>query len=140
MKTSTIVSLVLRLVIAILFLQTLYFKFTAHPDSVYIFSQLGLEPYGRIGLGIVELVTAILLLLPKTQYIGLALSLGIIIGAIASHLLVLGINVKGDGGTLFNLALIIFVATLILMIMQRAAMFEYFAGLKNKLLNTNKNS
>ena len=93
-KTSTII---LSLVIAIIYLQTLYFKFSAHPDSVYIFSKLNLEPYGRIGIGILELITAILLLIPKTRIIGAIVSLGVILGAIASHLGPLGIEVLGDG-------------------------------------------
>ena len=52
MTTKSIFSLVLRLVPAIILLQTLYFKFSAAPESVFIFEQLGLEPWGRIGLGV----------------------------------------------------------------------------------------
>lgn len=115
------VSVVLRSTIAIIFLQTLYYKFTAHPDSVYIFSALGAEPYGRIGLGIVELITAILLLLPRTKLPGIVMSLGIISGAIFSHLLVLGVHVKGDGGTLFILALVVFIASLVLVAIYKNA-------------------
>ncbi|HRD09037.1 MAG TPA: DoxX family protein, partial [Saprospiraceae bacterium] len=87
-------SWLLRITIAIIFLQTLYFKFTAHPDSVYIFSKLGVEPYGRIGLGIIELITSLLILWPRTKIIGILLSLGIITGALFSHLLVIGTEVK----------------------------------------------
>ena len=110
MKTKQIISWTLRILIAVIFVQTLRFKFTAHPDSVYIFSQLGAEPYGRIGLGIIELITAILILIPKTMIKGTLLSTGIILGAIFSHFLVLGTNVKGDGGILFGLALLVFAA------------------------------
>lgn len=114
MKTKNIISLVLRIAIAVIFIQTLYFKFTAHPDSVYIFSTLGIEPYGRIGLGIVELITALLLFLPRTKILGIFLSFGIICGAIASHFLVIGTEIKGDSGGLFTLALIVFSICLIL--------------------------
>src|SRR5574343_1991358 len=107
MKTINYISLALRLTVAIILLQTLFFKFTAHPDSVHIFTALGVEPWGRITLGIVELITAILVLFPKTQVLGMFFSIGIIIGAIASHLLVLGINVSNDGGKVFALALIV---------------------------------
>lgn len=106
-------SWVLRLLVSIILLQTLYYKFTAHPDSVYIFSKLGVEPWGRIGLGIIELFTAILILVPKTKFIGMILSLFIIIGAVFSHVLVIGFNIHGDGGGLFSLALIIFVSDLL---------------------------
>lgn len=99
----------LRLIVAIILIQTLRFKFTAHPDSVYIFSKIGLEPFGRIGIGILELLSGILLLIPKTVWAGAILTLGIIGGAIIMHLTKLGIKVNGDGGTLFITALITFV-------------------------------
>jgi hypothetical protein len=111
MNTKNILSWVLRLTVAVILAQTLYFKFTAHPDSVHIFSALGVEPWGRIGLGIVELITAILILFPKTKIIGMATSLGIIVGAVFSHILVLGINVSNDGGGLFTLAIIVLIAS-----------------------------
>lgn len=113
-KLSYRLSWLLRTLVAIVFLQTLYFKFTAHPDSVHIFSALGAEPYGRIGLGIIELITSFLILLPRTKLLGIFLSFGIISGAIFSHLLVLGIHVEGDGGSLFVLALIVFAALCVL--------------------------
>jgi hypothetical protein len=94
-------------------LQTLYFKFTAHPQSVELFTKLGVEPWGRIGTGVMELITGILLLIPATAFIGCFLGLGIMSGAILSHLLVLGIESFGDGGTLFTLAIITFVCCLI---------------------------
>ena len=127
MKLTKYVSLALRLTIAIIFLQTLFFKFTAHPDSVHIFSELGVEPFGRIGVGIMELITAILILIPRTKLLGILMSFGIIIGAIFSHFLVIGLKVEGDGGGLFLLALVIFKATLILLFIYRK---EYFTLIK----------
>ena len=118
-QTKNIVSKLLRVVIAIIYVQTLYFKFSGHPDSVYIFSKLGLEPFGRIGIGIFELITAILLILPATYIYGIVLSLGVISGAIASHLGPLGIEVLGDGGKVFYLALIVWVASFILALLHR---------------------
>lgn len=111
MKTKQLISILLRLTVAIILLQTLFFKFTAHPDSVHIFTALGVEPWGRITLGIVELITAVLILVPKTQVLGMFVSIGIIIGAIASHLLVLGVNVANDGGKVFALAIVVFIAS-----------------------------
>ena len=99
--------LLFRIIIAILLIQTLYFKFTAHPDSVYIFSQIGLEPFGRIGIGILELITALLILNPKSIWLGSLLSTGIIGGAILMHLTKLGIEINNDGGILFYIALTI---------------------------------
>lgn len=101
-----IVNNILRIVPAVILLQTLFFKFTASAESVYIFETLGMEPYGRIASGVAELVAAVLLLLPKTKCYGAAMAAGIMIAAIASHLLILGIEVKDDGGLLFALAVI----------------------------------
>ena len=98
--------LFLRIAIAVILLQTLRYKFLAHPDSVYIFSALGLEPYGRIGIGIVELIASILLFPKKTTWLGALLSVGLMAGALFSHLTQLGIEVKNDGGTLFYMALL----------------------------------
>jgi hypothetical protein len=101
--------LLLRVTAAAILAQTLYFKFTAAEESVYIFSTLGVEPWGRIGSGIVELVTAVLLLVPATAPVGGLLAVGVMSGAILSHLTVLGIAV-GDGGLLFALAVLVWLA------------------------------
>lgn len=100
---------ILRIAVAVILIQTLWFKFRAHPDSVYIFTAVGLEPYGRIGIGVLELITAILLLIPKTVWLGALMTVGIIGGAIFMHLTKLGIEVNEDGGTLFYLAVITFI-------------------------------
>jgi len=119
MKIKANLSFVFRVIIALIFIQTLYFKFTAHPDSVYIFSKLGLEPFGRIGLGVIELITAVLLVKNKTKLLGILDAFSIISGALFSHFLVLGFNVKNDNGSLFSLAIIIFVLSIALLIMHK---------------------
>lgn len=111
--------LILRIVVAIILLQTLRFKFTAHPDSVYIFSKVGLEPYGRIGIGILELIAGILLLIPKTVWVGALLSLGVISGAVIMHLTTLGIEINNDGGVLFGTAVLTFVLSAIIVWLER---------------------
>ena len=95
---------VLRLIVAVILLQTLYYKFGGHEDSIYIFTTLGLEPYGRIGIGVMELIASILILLKRTSWAGALLTVGLMSGAIFSHLTQLGIEVKGDGGQLFYMA------------------------------------
>lgn len=110
----------LQLLAAGILLQTLFFKFTGAEESVYIFSRLGMEPWGRIGSGIAELVAALLLLVPATVPYGAFLAMGLMTGAIASHLTVLGIEVKGDGGLLFGLAITVFTASAIVLALRRA--------------------
>lgn len=102
--------LALRIIISVILVQTLRYKFTAHPDSIYIFTKVGLEPFGRIAIGVLELIAAILILIPKTVWAGALLTVGIISGAILMHLTLLGIEINNDGGMLFYLA----VSTLIL--------------------------
>lgn len=109
MNRKSIINLALRIIAAVILLQTLFFKFTAAPESVYIFETLGLEPVGRVGIGVLELITAILLLVPRTTGLGALLGMGILGGAIFSHLTRLGIVVQNDGGTLFILAAITFI-------------------------------
>jgi len=100
-------------------LQTLFFKFTGAPESVYIFSRVGLEPWGRIGSGVAELIAAILILFPPTTWLGAGLALAVMAGAIFSHLTILGIVVMDDGGLLFGLALAVAVCSVVLLFLQR---------------------
>lgn len=123
MKTQHI-AWVLRIIASSILLQTLWFKFTGAPESIYIFSILGVEPYGRIGTGIVELIVAILILIPRTTWLGAIGGCGVMSGAILSHLFVLGIEVKGDGGLLFGLALITLICCLGLLYMNRNRIFN----------------
>jgi uncharacterized membrane protein YphA (DoxX/SURF4 family) len=108
----------LRVLAAVILLQTLYFKFTAHPQSVALFTELGMEPWGRIGTGIAELIAAILILIPRTTLPGALLGLGLMSGAIFFHLTKLGINFGGDA-ILFAYAVITFTCCLILIIIYR---------------------
>lgn len=96
-----------RILAAVILLQTLYFKFSASEESVYIFTTVGMEPWGRIGVGSLELIASVLLLINVTAWLGAGLALGLMIGAIGMHLTLLGIEVKGDGGYLFFLALVV---------------------------------
>ncbi len=104
-----------RALAAIILLQTLYFKFSGAPESVYIFTKVGAEPVGRIGSGIVELIAAVLLFVPRFNWLGAGLAAGVMLGAIGSHLTVLGIEVMGDGGLLFSLACVVFVCAMFIL-------------------------
>lgn len=119
MKITIIVSWLLRIVAAAILLQTLYFKFTAQPESVELFTKLGAEPMGRIGTGIIELFASILLLIPSTVFMGALLGIGLMAGAIASHILVIGIQSQGDGGQLFMLAIIVFICCVIIAVLHK---------------------
>jgi putative oxidoreductase len=115
MKLKNIISRALRIAAAVILLQTLYFKFTGASESVELFTKLGIEPWGRIGSGIIELITGILLLLPSTIFIGAFIGTGLMVVAIISHLTVIGIQSQGDGGQLFILGVIVLLCCLVLM-------------------------
>ncbi len=118
MKTSLLLWS-LRIIPAAIFFQTLFFKFSASEESVYIFSTLHIEPWGRIASGIAELLAAVLLLIPRTTWLGAIIGAGVMSGAIVSHLTILGIVVKNDGGLLFILALISFLCCAVLIVHYR---------------------
>ncbi len=118
-KTQKTISWIAQLIVAGVLLQTLFFKFTGAEESIYIFSTLGMEPWGRIGSGVAELVASVLLLIPATAATGALLALGVISGAIVSHLTVLGIEVQGDGGLLFALAWVVFIGAAIVAFLRR---------------------
>ena len=110
---------VLRLIAAVILLQTLFFKFTGAPVSVYIFTKVGAEPWGRIGSGIVELIATVLLVIPRTSWLGALIALGVMAGAIMSHLTLLGIEVQGDKGLLFFLAVTVFTSSAVIVFLSR---------------------
>jgi hypothetical protein len=112
-------SWLLQIVVAVILLQTLFFKFTGAPESIYIFTTVGAEPWGRYGSGVMELIAAVLLLIPGTAAIGALLAVGVGIGAIFSHLTLLGIEVQGDGGLLFALACVVLVASAVVLGLHR---------------------
>lgn len=111
-----------RIVVAVILGQTLFFKFSGAPESVYIFETVGQEPWGRYGSGLVELMAAVMLLLPGLTAIGASLSLGVISGAIFFHLTKLGIVVQDDGGLLFGLALVVWVGSAFVLLMFRRSL------------------
>ena len=119
MKVQLIIAWVLRLLAAYIMLQTLYFKFTGHPQSVALFTELGMEPWGRIGTGVFELIASILILYPRTTGFGAALGAGLMAGAIFFHVTKLGLKFDGDYG-LFTMAVIAFVCCAVLLFMFRS--------------------
>ena len=118
-RPLSVLSWILRLAAAVILTQTLWFKFTAAPESVYIFDKVGLGAPGRIGSGIAELIAAILLVIPRTAWLGAVLALGVMGGAIMSHLTVLGIDVMGDHGELFALAVTVALCSAIVLFLHR---------------------
>jgi len=116
---------VLRLIAAYILLQTLQFKFTAAPESVYIFTTVGMEPWGRIGTGIAELIASVLILIPRTTALGALMAAGTMSGAIFFHLTTLGIDVLNDGGQLFYMAIAVWISCSILLFVYRKQLLKY---------------
>jgi len=123
----------LQVVAAVILAQTLFFKFTGAEEARYIFTTLGVEPWGRWLAGIAELVTVILLLTPRLAGFGAALALGTMVGAIGAHLGPLGIEVLDDGGTLFALGIIVSLASIGVLILRRRELLAHIAALQTRL-------
>lgn len=119
-----------RLLAAAIMVQTLYFKFSGASESVYIFSTVGMEPWGRIGIGVLELIASILLLTNKAAWTGAALALGLMVGAIGLHITKLGIEVQGDGGYLFFLAVIVSLCSILVLFMNRNTIMNTLSRLR----------
>ncbi|MFA6961847.1 MAG: DoxX family membrane protein [Opitutaceae bacterium] len=118
-KLLRVVSWIARVVVALILLQTLFFKFSGAPESVYIFETVGQEPWGRYGSGLVELIASILLFVPALVPVGAVIALGVISGAIFFHLTKLGIVVQDDGGTLFALAVVVWAGSALILWLHR---------------------
>ena len=118
-KTKTIASWIFQLIAAAILAQTLFFKFSGAEESKYIFATLGVEPWGRIASGCVELVAVVLLLTPRAVTLGALLASAVMTGAIGSHLTKLGIVVKDDGGLLFALAVVVFLSSVAVLAIRR---------------------
>lgn len=132
-RQTKIASWILRLIAAIILLQTLFFKFSASPESVYIFSTVGMEPWGRIASGIAELIASILILVPATTGIGALIGLGVMSGALFFHLTKLGLVVMNDHGQLFIYALLVFISCLLLLILNRKSLLILFRLTNNPI-------
>ena len=120
-KALKIFDWIVRIVVALILIQTLFFKFSGAKESVYIFTTLGAEPWGRIGSGVVELIASVLLLVPRTAAFGALLVFGTACGAIFAHLTKLGLTIRAvdDHGELFGLAITIFLGSLIVLYLRR---------------------
>lgn len=131
-KSKALFYWAVRIVAAIIMLQTLYFKFTASEESVFIFTTVGMEPWGRIAVGVLELVASVLILINFTAWLGALLALGLMGGAIMMHLTILGIEVKGDGGQLFLYALIVAICAGIVLLFNKRIILDTVKKLSGK--------
>jgi hypothetical protein len=128
------VAWVLQIIAAIIMGQTLFFKFTGAPEPVYIFTTLGVEPFGRLFAGFSELVAVVLLLIPSTAGLGALFSIGVMSGAILAHLTKLGIVVLDDGGLLFGMGVIVWIACAVVVWLSRGELIRQAQALRQKLL------
>lgn len=128
MKLTTFFYWAARLIAAVVMFQTLYFKFTGAEESVYIFTTVGMEPWGRIGVGVMELIASVLLIITPTAWLGAGLGLGLMAGAIGMHLFMLGIEVNGDGGQLFIYAMIVAICSAYILFLDRKKLINFVKG------------
>jgi len=118
-KTEAVISWICRITAAVIMLRTLFFQFVGESDSMYIFTKVHMEPWGRYGTGTLELIASILLVSSCHCWLGALLALGVMAGAIFSHLTVLGPVVQDDGGLLFGLAITVTICSLVTIALHR---------------------
>jgi putative oxidoreductase len=107
-RKQHVITWICSLVAAGIMIETVFFKFTAAPESVYIFSKMGTEPWMRWVQGIWELLASIGLLWPRLRWAGGILTTGAMLAAILSHMTWLGYSIQGDAGLLFGMAIVTF--------------------------------
>jgi hypothetical protein len=118
-KTETVISWICRIIVVVILLHTLFFQFIGEPESLYVFTKVDMEPWGRCGIGILELIASILLVSSCHCWLGALLALGVMAGAIFSRLIVLGLVVQDDGGLLFGLAITVAICSLVTIVLHR---------------------
>ena len=131
---KNIILWICRTVAAVIMLQTLFFKFTGAEESVYIFSTVGLEPWGRYLVGALELVAAMLILVPATSWLGAGLALALMAGALGMHLTLLGISVMNDGGYLFFLALAVAICSAVVLLFERERWMRFLPRTSSRVI------
>ena len=119
-----------RIIAAIILFQTLFFKFSGSAESVFIFTTVGMEPWGRIGVGIMELIASVLLIIPALSWMGAFIAIGLMVGAIGMHLTLLGIEVQGDGGQLFIYAVVVFICSVYVLWQDREKAIAFLNKIK----------
>lgn len=130
-KSTTFLIWGARIVAALILLQTLFFKFSGAEESVYIFTVVGMEPWGRIGVGVMELIASILLLIPTISWMGALIAIGLMLGAIGMHLTLLGIEVQGDGGYLFFLAVVVALCSVLVLWLDKEKAISFLNKLRS---------
>jgi len=129
---AKIIYIAARVIAAVIMLQTLFYKFSGAKESIEIFTTVGMEPWGRYGVGVGELIASVLILIPKTAWIGGSMAAGLMAGAILMHVLFLGVEVQGDGGLLFMYALAVLFCGAYVMHVNRLKINEVISGLIGK--------
>jgi putative oxidoreductase len=119
-RMQSLISWICQILGALIMAQTLYFKFTAAEESVEIFTKIGMEPWGRIGIGVMELIASILLIVPSAVWLGALIAAGLMSGAVFFHITIIGFSVMNDGGYLFFLALAVLICSLIILFIRRS--------------------
>lgn len=117
-KKASIIAWIAQIAAVVILGQSLFFKFTAHPESVAIFTDIGLEPFGRYLTGVVELIASVLLLRSVTANYGALLGFGTMVGAIAGHFTQIGW--EGARGELGIMAIVVLLCCTVVLYIRRS--------------------
>lgn len=124
-KLSSLVSWIFQLLTTIVLLQNVYFKIAGSAEWIFLFEAIGMEPWGRFISAGLELIAGFLLLIPYGAWLGALFGISTLSTAIFFHLTTLGVEVSGDGGSLFYLAVFVFISCVVILILRRNQMKQH---------------
>ena len=110
-KSITAALWVCQVIAAAVMVAAGFIKLQGGPVDIFIFEKLGMEPFGRYLITVLEFTAGILLVWPSFSVLGALLSVGTMIGASIAHATVLGFSVQGDGGMHVGLLVLVFVTS-----------------------------
>jgi len=88
-----LVTWLLRLLVAVVFLYEGFDKFGTRRLWIRIYTEIGIGQWFRYATGMIEIVGAVLLLVPRATPISVALLLCTLVGAFLVHVFILGVGV-----------------------------------------------
>jgi uncharacterized membrane protein YphA (DoxX/SURF4 family) len=123
-KIMNVVLWVLQIGAAGMFLMAGFFKLSGNEQVVGVFEAIGLGQWFRYLTGALEVGGAILLLIPRTSGLGALMLAGVMVGAVVTHLFIIGGSPLG--------AIIFLVVTTVVAWGRRQRTKNLLAGLRQR--------
>jgi putative oxidoreductase len=123
-KITNLVLWVLQIAAAGMFLMVGFLKLSGNPQLVGLFEAIGIGQWFRYLTGTLEVAGAFLLLIPRTSGLGALMLTGVMVGAVMTHLFIVGGSPLG--------AIILLVVTTVVAWGRRQRTMNLLAGLRQR--------